>query len=165
MKNNFKDVDFAAISAYNKRTDKKEVIGVFNGERLRQIRTERGWSQERLGEVIGVSRSAISKIEKGTVPDPKLEQVAKMAEALGVSAEWLSGWTDDRIRIVYNYTKQGAETVDLQFVEGLAEASGEVFGLGASCSTIMHLSELGDEATIIVTPAVFMLTVPLPACV
>jgi len=29
----------------------------------------------------------------------------------------------------------------------------------------MHLSELGDEATIIVTPAVFMLTVPLPACV
>lgn len=69
---------------------------MFNGERLRQIRTERGWSQERLGEVIGVSRSAISKIEKGTVPDPKLEQVAKMAEALGVSAEWLSGWTDDR---------------------------------------------------------------------
>ena len=32
-------------------------------------------------------------------------------------------------------------------------------------STIMHLSELGDEATIIVTPAVFVLTVPLPACV
>ena len=31
--------------------------------------------------------------------------------------------------------------------------------------TIMHLSELGDEATIIVTPAVFVLTVPLQACV
>lgn len=69
---------------------------MFSGERLRQIRTERGWSQERLGEVIGVSRSAISKIEKGTVPDPKLEQIAKMAEALGVSAEWLSGWSDER---------------------------------------------------------------------
>jgi len=72
---------------------------------------------------------------------------------------------DDRIRIVYNYTKQGAETVDLAFMDGLPDPSGDVFGVGASCSTIMHLSELGDEATIIVTPAVFVLTVPLPACV
>lgn len=69
---------------------------MFKGERLRRIREERGWSQERLGKVIGVSRSAISKIEKGTVADPKAVQIKKMAEALGVSAEWLAGWTDAR---------------------------------------------------------------------
>ena len=135
MKNNFKNVDFAAISAYNKRTDKKEVIGVFNGERLRQIRTERGWSQERLGEVIGVSRSAISKIEKGTVPDPKLEQVAKMAEALGVSAEWLSGWTDDR-----RPAGHVAQNI---------HDSAVAFGSGAALlvkNGVIHEREVSDEA-------------------
>lgn len=101
----------------------------------------------------------LEKFRGGDAKDPAFQW--KVIENF-VNAVYLY---DDRIRIVYNYTKQGAETVDLQFVEGLAEASGEVFDFGASCSTIMHLSELGDEATIIVTPAVFMLTVPLPACV
>ena len=101
----------------------------------------------------------LEKFRGGDAKDPAFQW--KVIENF-VNAVYLY---DDRIRIVYNYTKQGAETVALQFVEGLAKASGEVFGLGASCSTIMHLSELGDEATIIVTPAVFVLKVPLPACV
>ncbi|MBQ6756168.1 MAG: hypothetical protein IJP43_04400, partial [Oscillospiraceae bacterium] len=43
---------------------------------------------------------------------------------------------DDRLRIVYNYTQQGAEPVDFAFVEGLDDADGEVFALDASGSTI-----------------------------
>ena len=101
----------------------------------------------------------LEKFRGGDVTDPAFQW--KVIENF-VNAVYLY---DDRIRIVYNYTKQGAETVDLAFVEGLPEPFGEGFGVGASCSTITHLSELGDEATIIVTPAVFVLTVPLPACV
>ena len=101
----------------------------------------------------------LEKFRGGDVTDPAFQW--KVIENF-VNAVYLY---DDRIRIVYNYTKQGAETVDLAFMDGLPDPSGDVFDVGASCSTIMHLSELGDEATIIVTPAVFVLTVPLPACV
>ncbi len=101
----------------------------------------------------------LEKFRGGDVTDPAFQW--KVIENF-VNAVYLY---DDQIRIVYNYTKQGAETVDLAFMDGLPDPSGDVFGVGASCSTIMHLSELGDEATIIVTPAVFVLTVPLPACV
>ena len=45
---------------------------------------------------------------------------------------------DDRLRIVYNYTKNGSETVDLAFVDSYESADGGasgVFDFGAPCST------------------------------
>lgn len=68
---------------------------MFSGERLLKMRRERGWSQERLGEVIGVSRSAINKYEVGVVTDVKASQVELLASALGCSAAYLVCWTDD----------------------------------------------------------------------
>ena len=68
---------------------------MFDGKRLLKMRTERGWSQERLGEVIGVSRSAINKYEVGVVTDVKASQVELLASALGCSAAYLVCWTDD----------------------------------------------------------------------
>lgn len=68
---------------------------MFSGERLQKIRRDRGWSQERLGEVIGVSRSAVNKYEMGVVTDLKASQIELMAAALGVSPEYLVCWTDD----------------------------------------------------------------------
>lgn len=97
----------------------------------------------------------LEKFRKGDASDPAFQW--KVIENF-VNAVYLY---DDRIRIVYNYTKNGAETVDLAFVDGLDAGAGEVFGVGALSSTMMHLSE--HEATIIVMPAVFVLTVPLPA--
>ena len=68
---------------------------MFNGERLKEARKAKGWSQERLGEVIGVSRSAINKYEKGTVTNLLASQVGDLARSLGVAPGWLAGWTDD----------------------------------------------------------------------
>lgn len=68
---------------------------MFDGKRLLKMRTERGWSQERLGEVIGISRSAINKYEVGVVTDVKASQVELLASALGCSAAYLVCWTDD----------------------------------------------------------------------
>ena len=68
---------------------------MFSGERLQKIRRDRGWSQERLGEVIGVSRSAVNKYEMGVVTDLKASQIELMATALGVAPEYLVCWTDD----------------------------------------------------------------------
>jgi len=36
-----------------------------NGERVKDLRKERKWSQEKLGELVGLTQAQISKIEKG----------------------------------------------------------------------------------------------------
>jgi len=45
---------------------------------------------------------------------------------------------DDRLRIVYNYSKDGAETVNLSFIDAIencADSPGDEFGFDASVST------------------------------
>ncbi|MFN0133121.1 MAG: helix-turn-helix domain-containing protein [Phycisphaerales bacterium] len=53
------------------------------GERVRQVRTERGLSQEQLGFDAGLHRTAISFIERGQ-RSATLETVEKLARALKV---------------------------------------------------------------------------------
>lgn len=54
------------------------------GEKILTLRKEKGLSQERLGELVGVSRQAVSKWEAGqTVPD--MENCVALSQALGVT--------------------------------------------------------------------------------
>lgn len=52
---------------------------------VRQIREERGWSQEELGELADVHRTYVSQVERG-MRNPTIEIVARLAKALRVSA-------------------------------------------------------------------------------
>jgi putative transcriptional regulator len=54
--------------------------------RLRDLRTARGWSQVELGERVGVSRQAIIAIETGRF-DPSLPLAFKLARAFGLAIE------------------------------------------------------------------------------
>ena len=54
--------------------------------RLRELRTERGWSQAELGSRVGVSRQAIIAIETGRF-DPSLPLAFKLARVFGVTIE------------------------------------------------------------------------------
>lgn len=53
------------------------------GKKLRELRTEAGLSQERLGEMTGLDRTYISGIERG-VRNPALKNIEKLAKALDV---------------------------------------------------------------------------------
>lgn len=53
---------------------------------LRVLREERGWSQGRLAEEVGVSRQAINAIETGRF-DPSLPLALRLARLLGRSVE------------------------------------------------------------------------------
>lgn len=57
------------------------------GNRIRELRRKRGWSQEQLGELLGFSQSKISKIE-GSDWD-SLSDLRSIAAALGVKLEEL----------------------------------------------------------------------------
>ena len=53
------------------------------GERLREIRTKKGVSQEALAEQAGLHRTYVSSIERGE-RNISIVNIAKLAEALGV---------------------------------------------------------------------------------
>lgn len=57
-------------------------------DQVKQLRTERGWSQDELAAKVFVSRQAVSKWENGD-GNPDLETVVKLANLFGVSLDEL----------------------------------------------------------------------------
>ena len=53
--------------------------------KLREIRLDRGYSQEELHKLTGISRDTISRLETGDRPNPHPRTLRKLAEALRVS--------------------------------------------------------------------------------
>lgn len=58
------------------------------GNRIYELRKEKGLSQKELGALIGVSNKAVSKWETGASA-PKTETIINLAAVLGVTAEEL----------------------------------------------------------------------------
>jgi len=52
------------------------------GQAIKQARLERNLTQEKLGELVGVKRAQISKVENSTT-DARLTTILKVFEALG----------------------------------------------------------------------------------
>jgi transcriptional regulator with XRE-family HTH domain len=64
------------------------------GNNLRAKRQELEIKQKELAQTVGISAQSLSVYEKG-VKLPPLEVAVKLAEALGVSLDWLTGLSDD----------------------------------------------------------------------
>ena len=89
------------------------------GERVRELRKERGWSQGELAQRIGTDAGRISRYEGGRIT-PSLEALVKLADALGVTTDYL-------VR----------ESAPRQNLDG--------HDLGALGGRLAELSELSDE--------------------
>ena len=63
------------------------------GERLRYLRRQRGWTQERLATQAGTNQAVIQKIENGKSLRPR--KIDQIAAVLGVDPAWLV-FGDDR---------------------------------------------------------------------
>lgn len=72
-------------------------------EKLMELRRSKGWSQEQLGEKLGVTRQTISKWELGDTT-PEMEKIAILSEIFGIT-------TDELIK--GEPPKSGANTVPL----------------------------------------------------
>ena len=66
------------------KADESEVNQMNFGEKVKELRRSKGLTQEALGEIIGVKKSAINKYEKGRVVNIKRDNLQKLADALGV---------------------------------------------------------------------------------
>lgn len=64
------------------------------GKRLKRAREAKGWTRKELTARAGVSINAIATHELGQFA-PSLYCAAQVAQALGVSLDWLAGLSDD----------------------------------------------------------------------
>lgn len=56
------------------------------GERLRELREARGWTQGEMGEVLGISRQGISELENGK-SRITLDRLTRVLDKLGYELE------------------------------------------------------------------------------
>lgn len=71
---------------------------MFFSELLRELRTEKGYSQKKLADLSGISQAAIYQWEKGT-RKPKIEQLKKLSIALDVPLRTFLLKMDEKERI------------------------------------------------------------------
>ena len=74
-------------------------------ERVRDLRRERNLSQQELGNVFGVDKGTISKIENGKTINSDF--ALSLAGYFGVSMDYLFGLSDDRSSVNYDLKKLG----------------------------------------------------------
>lgn len=79
------------------------------GERLRYLRKGRGLQQGELGELFGLSPSAIGSYERG-LREPSYRHLIAFAEYFNVSIDYLLGTTEERMTLD-EYISQ--DTLDL----------------------------------------------------
>ena len=88
------------------------------GYRLKQLREERGWSQEELGKRLEVDRQSIYRYEANTQLPP-FEKVKRIAEIFRVSLDYLVGWEKDPVIRLHNLTDRQREAL-FRFIEAFA---------------------------------------------
>ncbi|GIW69053.1 MAG: hypothetical protein KatS3mg100_547 [Candidatus Parcubacteria bacterium] len=54
---------------------------------IKKYRDKLGISQDKLSKLAGVTLHTIAKIETGSTPDPRVETLRKIADALGVGVD------------------------------------------------------------------------------
>lgn len=65
------------------------------GQQIKKYRTEKGYTQEKLGQMVGVTTQAISKWERGSTPDAGI--IPRIAQSLDISIDTLYGRTEETL--------------------------------------------------------------------
>lgn len=83
------------------------------GERIKYLREKNNMTQDELGELLGVQKSAIAKYENGKVENIKRSTIKKMADIFNISACYLMGFDEDED----NVKKLHKQTIIFQDVQ------------------------------------------------
>lgn len=66
---------------------------------IKQLRKEHHLTQEQLGQIVGVQKSAIAKYEAGKIKNLKRETIEKMSDLFGVLPSYIMGISEERVRL------------------------------------------------------------------
>lgn len=64
------------------------------GEKIYNLRIQKGLTLEQLGNMVGVGKSTVRKWENGMIANMKRDKILKVSEALGTSPAYLMGWNE-----------------------------------------------------------------------
>lgn len=64
------------------------------GEIIKKLRKEHKLTQEQLGTILGVQKSAIAKYERGEIVNLKRETIEKLADTFDVMPSYIMGISD-----------------------------------------------------------------------
>lgn len=88
---------------------------MINGDRLKELRKNNGFTQSKLGEVLGVTKASICCYEKGT-RTPTIDNLIDLMKFFGVSADYLIG-SDAIVNIKENKRKTLMTKEEVKFIE------------------------------------------------
>lgn len=55
------------------------------GERLKRLRTEKGLTQEEVGNILGITKAAVQKYENGTITNFRSDTIRKLCKLFGIA--------------------------------------------------------------------------------
>lgn len=89
----------------------------YTGDRIRQIRKEKGLTQNELGELCGINAANIRKYESGR-QNPKLETVRKIAAALDTPiGDFVMNWSTISQEEISNDLQNGLPLNELAILQ------------------------------------------------
>jgi len=59
---------------------------------IKELRLKRGLTLEQVGDYVGVGKSTVRKWENGMIENMRRDKIAKLAEILGTTPDYLMGW-------------------------------------------------------------------------
>ena len=65
------------------------------GDKIKQLREQKGMTLEELGNKVGVGKSTVRKWETGMIANMRRDKIKKVADALDTSPEFLMGWVSE----------------------------------------------------------------------
>lgn len=65
------------------------------GQKIYELRTQKGMTLEELGNKVGVGKSTVRKWENGIIANMKRDKISKVATALDTTPAYLMGWAEE----------------------------------------------------------------------
>lgn len=65
------------------------------GQKIYNLRVQKGLTLEELGNMVGVGKSTVRKWENGMIANMKRDKIIKVSEALGTTPAYLMGWEEE----------------------------------------------------------------------
>ena len=78
------------------RLQKPEILKMDMGDKIYNLRVQKGLTLEQLGNLAGVGKSTVRKWENGMIANMRRDKILKVSEALGTTPSYLMGWDEKR---------------------------------------------------------------------
>lgn len=65
------------------------------GQKIYNLRLQKGLTLEELGNMVGVGKSTVRKWENGMIANMKRDKILKVSEALDTTPAYLMGWEEE----------------------------------------------------------------------